>query len=466
MILAEVLSLIVLTLATLGLLFPNGRLLDRVLFLSIIFIPVLVPSVASDMFLRGSVFRLVGSGILIASLVYRNRGIEIPTLGPLIFYLLFVAVCLVSASMSASPLESTLRVVTYLEPFAFFLLALIVAFNFADGFGKINKWTLLSLLIVGGYGIVQVITQRDFLAEINFTRPMSFLGNGISYINDTRTFSGRVTSFLAQPVYTAFFFIVASTVPLYWFMTARKKIIPAVIMIVLALLIYVTGTRAAYVVFVLILAFLIAWFRRRGLKIAVLVSVLAFVFLEFLASQRTLDYLGDSFDFTEQNQANVNALSRIDLTERLYILAQKSIWLGFGPGIIQKAATGGGEVSYSSQFAGMGGQENQYFTILADTGVLGLLAYVSFLVSWFYVLFKSRPDIPEELRIYGKILAFVSLGFFVGSLTVSNLTSVPMFGLFILYGGYIGALERIKAQRNDFSYIPEQMELESEWIKD
>jgi O-antigen ligase len=147
------------------------------------------------------------------------------------------------------------------------------------------------------------------------------------------------------------------------------------------------------------------------------------------------------------------------------VLAEKNIWLGFGPGIIQKAALGA-DISYSSQFAGLGGQENQYFAILADTGILGFLAYTAFLVSWFYTLFKSRADIPEEFRVYGKTLGFVSLGFFVGSLTVSNITSVPTFALFILYGGYLGALARVMARQDEFSSIPEQVELESEWIKD
>jgi len=442
-VLAEILSWLVLTAIVICLIFPRAGLFDKALVLSIFFMPVLTPSVASDMFLRGSVFRVVAIMVPVSLIIYWNRPLRLPSIAPFSFYIIFIMVCLLSSIESIDPLESILRSLTYLEPFMFFLFAFSVAYNYDQGFEKINRWVLYATLLVVGYGIIQVVTQRDLLHEIGFTDPMSFIGGHVSYIADQRTFSGRITSFLAQPVFTAFFLIVILVVPLYKFLSGSRKALHLMLAVTIALLIYTTGTRSAYVVFVSIIAILLFRFGRRNIRIGVLVGILVIIFGGFVINQNSFTYLSESFNLEQANRVNANAIARLNLSERLYSLAGKNIWLGFGPGTIQKAAIGG-TVSYNSMFEGLGGQENQYMAILADTGVLGFLAYMAFVFLWMKFLMKNSHEMHHDLETYKKVLAVISLCFFIGSLTVSNLTSIAMFFLFILSGAFLGGSARMK----------------------
>jgi O-antigen ligase len=443
--LAEILSWFVFALILLFFSFPKGRGLGLVLMLSIIFIPILVPSTASDVFLRGNIFRFVGICIFFFILALsRSKKIHVPPLGPFSYYLLYVAVCLLSALVSADPAEAVFRSLTYLEPFAFFLLTLVVSYNDADGFQRIVRWVFLSTLIVVVYGLIQLLTQRDFLSEAGFTNQMSFLGAPINYLADRRTFSGRITTFLAQPVFAAFFFIVALIVALFYFLRDKpRKLFSALSVFSLILLTYTTGTRSAYIVLLLVFFLLFLIYGKRNLRFVALIILVAYVFVGFIISPDVFIYLKDSFDISGANKANVNALQRLDLTGRLYALALKNMWLGFGPGLIQKASIGT-TLAYNPAFEGLGGQENQFFVILADTGLFGFAAYALFLWKWFSTVLRKEPNIKNDLKTFKILLAIVSASFFAGSLTVSNLTSVPMTFLFILFAAYYGRMEKEK----------------------
>lgn len=441
MIYSVLLSYLLLVVVLLLLIIRGRNAWIPVFMILIIMMPIVMPSTASNLFLRGSVYRILGIILIIVLFIQSKNSIKIPEIGPIKYYLFFIASCCLSALFSISPIESLFRCFSYAEPLIWFFIALAVSYNYSEGFEKINKALMISLIFVLLIGSIQIVLQKDFLASIEFTQEKFLNEYVMDYIADKRTFSGRITASLGQPVYTAFFFIAVSVVPLYYFLTQNSnRLVYLLIILLLTLNIYTTGTRASYPVILFILLALILKYGIRNPRLIIFIVILVTLFGGFIITNETIDFLKQSYDISHINEANINTFLRIELTLRLLKLGLEKPFLGNGPGIIQKSSTGS-EVSYMSTLEGLSGQENHFLVIFADTGFVGLFVYILFLIKLIKMLLKKVED-SENDKIFRFILLIVTIGFFAGSATVANLNTVPMIFLLILYGGFLGSQNR------------------------
>jgi len=148
-----------------------------------------------------------------------------------------------------------------------------------------------------------------------------------------------------------------------------------------------------------------------------------------------IKFLTGSFDLTEVNSYNANVLGREALTLRMIEIFLSHPLLGVGPGIIQKSIFSLNE----SRYLGLGGLENQYATILAENGALGIFFFGGFVYVAFRVLLSNNFN--EKLTPQGRLREWVAVIFadlLVVSLSCSVTTAVPMFYMMALIGTSAG----------------------------
>ena len=122
----------------------------------------------------------------------------------------------------------------------------------------------------------------------------------------------------------------ASVVPLYYFVTRSKWRIAFILVILLLVLnVYTTGTRASYPVILFVLSVLVLRFSRQAPRVAIMGGILAIVFAGFVVKKETVEYLKDSVDFTTVSDANANSLFRLELSARLFELGLGQAALAF-----------------------------------------------------------------------------------------------------------------------------------------
>ena len=82
--------------------------------------------------------------------------------------------------------------------------------------------------------------------------------------------------------------------------------------------------------------------------------------------------------FQDVDPLNIGATSalytRLELSEFFFELLKEHVFLGFGPGFIQRMAASVG------MFWNLRGMENQYAALLVESGVIGFLAFMVFII--------------------------------------------------------------------------------------
>ncbi|MDP1623925.1 MAG: O-antigen ligase family protein [Bacteroidales bacterium] len=383
-----------------------------------------------------------------------NSQLSRPSLGPFNYYLVFIGFCLVSSLISKYPLEASLRSFTFIEPMLFFFFALVISANYANGFKDINKILYAGLLVTIVFAVIELITQKKILYDAGFVPKYSLV-----YQNELRTFSGRISSFIGQPIYAALYFFVALCIPVYLYIVSKsvtKKFGYILIILLLLLIMYATGTRAVIPAIVLFFLFAGLSFTKEKSSVLVISTVIILVSATIIVQYVPgfVKYQQDSFTLKESNESNANLLARISIAEQMFKLFQKNIYFGNGPGNIQKEAAGF-MVSYSSSREGLYGQENHFLAILSDTGIFGFTAYLIFLISSLYYLFRKQKNglgiiQSQELNAYRKMVVITYILFLAVSFSVSTISSLPNFVISILIGNYLGKLFR----ENNLSSTP------------
>jgi len=440
---ADLLSWIIIIIVFIMLL--SNRYYELILFV-IFIIPFFSITETKEIFLRGNVVR-PAILLTIISLFFNKNHFIIPHLGVINTYIYFIIFSIISGLLSLYPLEAVYRAITWVVPYLCIIFSIVISYNFEDGFDRINKTIILSSLIVLLFAIQEIITQTHILYDLGFTRSYS-----VSYILEKRFFSlGRVSSFIGQPVYTAFYFLVILTLALFYYRSSsrNRKIYYLIFSIIIFITSILTGTRAILIShFTFIILYFVLFNRYYKLKIIlglVLVGIILYLSLPKISNE--LFYLNESFTMSTYTEKNANFIQRIELSNRLINLAGQNILFGFGPGIIQKMAFGD-YLSYNFQFEGLAGLENHFAVILADTGLIGFIFYMFFIFKNFRFIIISKSKI-NKLMYYREILLALLPAFFIGSFTVYNLSSVPMLILLLMVGNYYGKFYRELEKNNE-----------------
>jgi O-antigen ligase len=246
-------------------------------------------------------------------------------------------------------------------------------------------------------------------------------------------------------VYAAAYFLMSIPVAFFYqkYLTnsiLRKALIWS-ILITATFLLFLTGTRAAYVTIPVMISsyFLFSYGLKKSVRYLIgIVAVSVFLIYAVFPDEFVL-FLQKSFDIgdTAQKEAT-NLLLRIDLTERLFSLFLQNPIFGWGPGYINKT----GAIPIVSIFRGLGGQENTYLMILADGGIIGAATYSAFVFVAFMEMRRGAKvclGLEQRFAILTLVL-FVGLLFFSVSAMMVNSTLMHM--MMILVGTNVGWLAR------------------------
>jgi hypothetical protein len=358
-------------------------------------------------------------------------------------FFLFCAANLTSAIRTLN-VESVFRSITYLEPLLFFVLSYYIVRRDSTNLKRILRVVALGGIVVAFIGLIEMQQQRSIfdLLGIHLSGSLEDFG---SYLELNRFgLGGRISSTIGQPVYAGMYFVIwlmVSTGYILIYMPASTTLL-FVLVPTGSLLILATGSRApvaalAAALFVLVLA------SRSKATTAVQIGLSAAILsgLIYFAAPQLYGYARESLS-TEYSPATANVLARVDLTTRLLEIFRDNPVLGYGPGLVQKAAMQG-----SPEFAGLGGLENQYAVILADGGLLAGMSYVIFMIATVRSLLRVRSTASREVRRGALVVLLLFTFHFVVIASVTSITSLPNEVLMALFGAIVAASANDREQR-------------------
>lgn len=358
---------------------------------------------------------------------------------------LFVLVNLVSAIAVFSP-AAVLTALGYLEPLFWFA----ITFGLVRS-GRVTTRDVLRALWLGAVfvalgGLYEWATQQALgkLFDPSLTRMLDVYMSG--YDSNRFGLGGRVSGFIAQPVNASLYWVLLLCIAVYYFRNGtRARWVQAVWVVTALFFLLLSGTRAG------MLALAAAWLvwvvvglqntRQRALALAMSGAAIAAL---LLLSPTLANYLRASFAPDPDAIASRNVIWRIAVTGGLLELFSNRWLLGYGPGMIFRLAVAGALPRVNGRYS-LAGLENQYATILAETGILGGLAY-----AWF--MFGVAQDCARMLRDAvlresGVLLCALFAAYFVFAATSWAVTVIPTLILMAVYGALAADLANARAAR-------------------
>jgi O-antigen ligase len=142
------------------------------------------------------------------------------------------------------------------------------------------------------------------------------------------------------------------------------------------------------------------------------------------------------------NDANYAVLERLAHWQAALNMARDNLWLGVGFGNYEPAYADYALINWPDA---LGHAHNYYLNVLAETGVLGLVAYLVFwtAVIWQTVVTLSRLDWPQRGIALGLLAAWVALSVhhLVDKLYVNN--------VYVHLGVMLALLQLLLSRSND-----------------
>jgi O-antigen ligase len=370
--------------------------------------------------------RLITSALfLVAIFRFQVRKRRFPQ-GPLWkSYAAFLVLAAISAAVSMEPLESLGKTFTYVEPLMWAVMSAWCVMSDPRAMKTIMKGILWGLAGVIVYAVVEIITQRSVLYDIGVLRAEA------EYISEIRfSFSGRIMSTLGQPVATSLYF--ASTLPLvlwyskYLTKSVFTKLTCYVIMAAGLTCLIATGSRTGYfaILMIPIIYYMFNLSRWRTMLAVLAIYALFFVIVQYVLPPDFIAYNLDSMQVggaDPQNAAVGNVLGRIDLTQRLVDMFPDNPFFGLGPGAVPRLDLAG-----TPEFFGLGGSENQFAMLLAETGLVGLLGYVVFLFFALRLLVSLRKHKTAAKAQCASFIGSIFVAILVVSISVTVIASIMM----------------------------------------
>lgn len=347
----------------------------------------------------------------------------------------FVLVSFVSA-IAHMDIEFIYRAATYIEPAVFCMFTYYIA---VCGNAKKALATLvLSGAVVAAFGTIEWIEQRPILDILGIVQPvLAYTEDLYGYFSINRMgLGGRIVSFIGQPVYMSMYLgmwliLISHYVTIYkpFYRLAIIIIIPFTVLLILA-----TGTRAfvfASIPAILVLLYFTR-FKRATLPAVIITAIAVVVFIGIYVPDLSY-YIESALNTGEYTEESVNFQKRIELAYVLVQVFKDNPIIGCGPGLIQKSAFAMG------RFYDFAGVENQYALILAETGILGAIAYAIFVVAILREAWTmAARSYDPVLRQAGLLLLLVFVFNFAFVLSVNSLTGTVNNFAMAIYGAVLG----------------------------
>ncbi len=322
--------------------------------------------------------RIVTSLLFLAALFKLGENWEkLPSMSLFRYYLLFIFALFLSSAVSDMPLQSAGRSLTFLVPLMWGIIVLAAIVDNESALRMLIKAMLIGFTVTIAYGILEFILQNNYLVNWGIIR------QDVDYLSVERFgIGGRITSFIGQPVYAALYFLTMLPLILfyrkYYGKTSVMKVVYAILFALGVMMIFLTGTRSVYLPLI-ISPLIYLWFQK-GKKIfsskILYIYLGIFVLLPFVLPETIINFTTETFQILDP--LNIGATSslygRLELTGVFWDLFKEHVLLGFGPGFIQRMAAD------VAMFRNLAGMENQYAGLLVETGVIGFLTFMAFII--------------------------------------------------------------------------------------
>jgi O-antigen ligase len=385
--------------------------------------------------------RVVTGALFLAAIFrfLRDPNIRLPRHPLWLIYSLFFFSAFISAALSDYPIESLAKAASYAEPLIWVMMGWLSVMTSRRAMVTVTTGILVGLAVVASVGVLEFIYKNNSLYSSGLLHlSLSTNGEETDYSLDNRLgFSGRVMSTLGHPTATALYIVCALPLGLFFARYLAKSLVSKVACIVLAgigvtCLIF-TGTRAGYVAILLApLAYsMLSTSRARSLKMLIPAYVVAFLVIQVLPAE-FLEYNIDSFRFSGYDPSSAAAgslLSRLDLTQRLLDLATIKPLFGLGPGYIPLMDLAGLPLVRD-----LGGSENQYAMLLAETGIAGLATYLLFIGGSLHLLFSLRKHKDAIKAEWAAVSGSMFFPLFAVAVSVTVISSLPMLMILTYLG--------------------------------
>lgn len=194
----------------------------------------------------------------------------------------------------------------------------------------------------------------------------------------------------------------------------------------------------------------ILWFRHRGTpEVTTMVQIQPAISTETVqpaigtAETPPGGEIGDGLSAT---------VSRLDLWRVAIMMFQERPLFGVGPDNFRLLY--GRYLGYKNWYLG-NHSNNLYLELLATTGLLGFIAFMSFTLTLLYSLWKQMRSFPSSIDLLSSGLGGVLLVFFMHGMFDYFLPFLPVLGFFWMTAGLITALNVHKASAMTASHVGE-----------
>ncbi|MDD4271414.1 MAG: O-antigen ligase family protein [Patescibacteria group bacterium] len=279
-----------------------------------------------------------------------------------------------SSYNSFSSLAEGLRLLSILAIYclAYFLL------NSEQDLKNLIKAIIASAIIPSLFALWQFYTQTGL------TVPLEGIYN-------------RIYGTFAHPNLFAYYLLLPLALSLYLFLSGNKKQINNILYFLFAIFLVIilglTFTRGAWLSFLIIMA-IVGVFRYRPLLVGAIVFAALAYFLVEPINYRVNDLIA--------NRSDSSIEWRLNLWNDAKEYVKEKPWLGYGAGVASDLILD----KRGEQF-GSSDPHNDYLKIAIENGLIGLLAYLSLIVSLFINLIKKYSAVG---RTQFKTLILLAIG--------------------------------------------------------
>lgn len=404
----------------------NIQNIKRLLFIILIFIPLVITPWAGDYFYYPKLLmvQVITLGILAIHLLSDQRkkiNIDIPGY----FLLAYLFWVILSTFFSVNPIQSVWG--KYLREEGLFAIGTyILLYFFAKTYYKHDKkimvYFTITATIVSTYGIMQYFgydpIPRDFIRMF---------------------WSGRAFSTMGNPNFLGSYLVLIIPFPMFYYIkSGEKKLLGMASIIFLCLLI--TFTRSALIGFLVILSGQSIYFLRKRnywsrfsiliilfflISVAVNIESNGRLYGRFLSIGQDAQALIEREEGYERGGAN-----RIYIWSRTYELVQESPWFGYGLENLDLVFVEKYEEEMKEIFNrvyAVDRAHNEFLHIAVSSGIPSMIFYMFFLCTSLIMGYKNMKADSNYVPYYIAIWGYIAQGFF----NISIVAIVYIFWIFL-----------------------------------
>ncbi|MBI2459471.1 MAG: O-antigen ligase family protein [Parcubacteria group bacterium] len=354
--------------------------------------------------------------ILFSAVIIIKNFSGIKTLPLKYSWLVFIALVLVSIFYSFNAYLSLAESLRLLSILAIYCLAYFLL-NSESDLKNLIKIIIASVVIPSLFALWQ------FFADTGLNVPFEGIYN-------------RIYGTFAHPNLLAYYLLLPLALSLYLFLSGHKKQIGNILYFLfsgyLIIILALTFTRGAWLSFLIVMA-VIGVFRYRALLIATVIFMALTYLLIGPINYRVNDLLSGSSGSSIQ--------WRLDLWNDAKEYIKDRPWFGYGAGVANELI-----LKKRGERFGSSDPHNDYLKIAIENGLIGLLAYVSLIISLFISLIK-KYSVAGRTRFQILILTAIglSIAFYIMSAADNILRNTALEWSF---WALIGAILSVKNKKD------------------